>query len=86
MGKQYSKNSEPDRIEWDALSTTEQTSLLKETFYEAIKVLNSETMKKHWKKFIRASTEEAIREDWTEKVHCTSEPKHKRAWKDHHLR
>ena len=37
----------PERIEWEALSTREQTSLLKQSFYEAIKVFNSEAMKKY---------------------------------------
>ena len=62
MNEQHNKNSEPDRIEWYSLLTTEQISLLKQAFYEAIKVFNSEAMKKHWKKFIKTSTEGKLKE------------------------
>ena len=93
--EQRDKCSDPDRIEWEALSTREQTSLLKQSFYEAIKVFNSETMKKYWKKFTKASTEgKAIKRRLNKKrFHCAWEPKPKRqtgkgltgkirAWKD----
>ena len=78
--EQHNKCSDPDRIEWEALSTREQTSLLKQSFYEAIKVFNSETMKKYWKKFTKASTEgKAIKRRLNKKrFHCAWEPKPKR--------
>ena len=56
---------------------------MKQPFHEAIQVFNSETMKKYWNKFTKASTEgKAIKKRSNKKrFHCTWEPKPKRAWR-----
>ena len=44
------------------LSQPEDDKPAETVLYEAIKVFDSKTMKKHWKKFIKASTEGKLKE------------------------
>ena len=57
MGMQHNKKTVNLTELSEMLSQPEDDKPAETVLYEVIKVFNSKTMKKHWKKFTKASTE-----------------------------